>query len=446
MELSKGKRWMALGVVAATLLCAGAAAQAQTIKGVVTNKTTGKPAAGDEVVLLLLEQGMQESTRTTTDAKGRFTLALPPGAAAGQGAQLVRVLHDKTPYYKAPMPGVESMDIDVYNVKPKVEGVSVEADVIRLQTDAGGSSLRVVENFFLLNDSAPPTTQYSDHAFEFYLPPGAVLEGSSAEAPGGMPVQSSPMALGDANHYAFVFPIRPGQTRFQISYQIPYKGSLAFAPRESMPTGAVAIMMPKNMSFKPGPNAPYILDPEETSTQTWLARNVQPSQPAGFTVSGTGQLPRETPQQDTGSGAGNSAAGPQGPDVSPEQASAQMRADTSAGKGLGNPLDSSGELDPWNKYKWWTIGIFGLLLVVAAGLMLRGPAAAAGVAAHAAPSGLLQVLRDEVFAAETDRLQGRLNEADYAELKAALDVVLKRALARTGGAEEPPVEESMAGE
>ena len=435
MELSKGQRWIA--VLAVALICVSA--DAQTIKGVVTNKTTGKPAAGDEVVLLLLEQGMQESTKTMTDGKGRFTLALPPGAA-GQGATLVRVMHDKTPYYKSPMPGAESLDIDVYNVKPKVEGVTVEADVIWLQTDPGGSSLRVVENFFLLNDSAPPTTQFSDHSFEFYLPAGAVIEGTSAEAPGGMPVQSSPMPLGDANHYAFVFPIRPGQTRFQISYQMPYKGSFAFAPRESMATGAMAIMMPKNMSFKPGANAPYVLDPEETTTQTWLARNVQPSQPAAFTVSGAGQLPRDPGPQESGAGGGNSAAAAQGPDVSPEQASAAMRADTNAGKGLGNPLDSSGELDPWNKYKWWTIGGFGLLLLGAAGWMLLSPAAA-GVAAHTAPSGLLQVLRDELFAAETDRLQGRLTDAEYAELKAALDVVLRRALARSGSVEEAPADE-----
>jgi hypothetical protein len=43
----------------------------------------------------------------------------------------------------------------------------------------------------------------------------------------------------------------------------------------------------------------------------------------------------------------------------------------------------------------------------------------------------LQVLRDEMFAVETDRLEGRLSEGEYAELKAAYDVVLKRTLARS---------------
>jgi hypothetical protein len=53
-------------------------------------------------------------------------------------------------------------------------------------------------------------------------------------------------------------------------------------------------------------------------------------------------------------------------------------------------------------------------------------------AAHApAGSALLAALKDELFALETDRLQGRLSEAEFAAQKAALEVVLRRALARS---------------
>jgi hypothetical protein len=44
---------------------------------------------------------------------------------------------------------------------------------------------------------------------------------------------------------------------------------------------------------------------------------------------------------------------------------------------------------------------------------------------------MLATLRDELFALETDRLQGRISEAEYLEQKAALEVVLRRSLART---------------
>ena len=58
---------------------------------------------------------------------------------------------------------------------------------------------------------------------------------------------------------------------------------------------------------------------------------------------------------------------------------------------------------------------------------------AAGVAATpaAGPGALLRALKDELFVLETDRLAGRLSEAEYAEHKAAFDVVLRRALARS---------------
>jgi hypothetical protein len=48
------------------------------------------------------------------------------------------------------------------------------------------------------------------------------------------------------------------------------------------------------------------------------------------------------------------------------------------------------------------------------------------------PAALLTSLKEELFAVETDRLEGRLSDAEYSEQKAALEVVLKRALARRG--------------
>ena len=54
--------------------------------------------------------------------------------------------------------------------------------------------------------------------------------------------------------------------------------------------------------------------------------------------------------------------------------------------------------------------------------------------AAAGPGALLRALKDELFVLETDRLAGRLSEAEYAEHKAAFDVVLRRALARSEAA------------
>ena len=62
------------------------------------------------------------------------------------------------------------------------------------------------------------------------------------------------------------------------------------------------------------------------------------------------------------------------------------------------------------------------------------PVTAAPVATGASfavgPNALLAALKEELFAVETDRLQGRLSENEYVEQKTALEIVLRRALLR----------------
>jgi hypothetical protein len=408
------------GIVAVFVAISGFAV-AESITGTVINKTTNKPAAGDDVVLIRLAQGMQEAARTKSDSHGNFTLNVPDA-----GMHLVRVTHDKAAYFRPAPPGTQSVEVEVYNAAAKVEGVVGEADVMRIQTDESGKKLNVVENFFIKNDSNPPRTQFSPKSFEFYLPEGAVVAGSAALGPGSMPVKASPMPLGDPNHYAFVFPLRPGETRFQITYSLPYSGSFKFAPRLTMPTDTVAIMMPKSMTFAGGASTAYTPVTEETTAQTYVARNAEPSQPLDFTLSGTGQLPRDSQAAATSGASGQPANG----------AESAAAADTRPGGGLGNPLDPSGNDDPWAKYKWWILGVLGLAMAAGAGIMLKGSPAKPAYAGPAPtmPTGQnasLAALKEELFAVETEKLQGRITEAEYAEQKAALEVVLRRALLRS---------------
>ena len=76
-------------------------ASAQTLTGTVKNGTTGKPAAGDEVILLSLGQGMEESGRTKSDAKGNFSFKLDNA----QGPHLIRVVHQEVTYHRMAPPG-----------------------------------------------------------------------------------------------------------------------------------------------------------------------------------------------------------------------------------------------------------------------------------------------------------------------------------------------------
>jgi hypothetical protein len=460
----KPLRQLALAAVAAALPLSLAAA---TITGTVTDRTTNKPAAGDTAVLLNLSQGMQESARTTIDKQGHYSFTV----ADSSGMHLVQVEHQKASYYGAVPPNTTTVNIDVFDVAPSVDGVHTYADVSRIETNQQG--LSVTESWFIRNESKPPRTQFGPHAFEFYLPDGAVLEGATATGPGGMAVSATPVPEGNKGQYAFLFPVRPGETRFQIGYHLPYSGSLDLHARVSMPTDNVAIMLPKAMHLTGAGFQPLPADANEPGVNTFLATNATPGKPVDFTVSGTGSMPREAqgqPQGQPGQG-GMGTTGMTGTDASAQGGApdAGGQPDQSAanrpGGGLGNPIETP---DPLNKYKGWILSGLGLALVVAAAFMLRarpnpssgqlpsaqvGPTTQSAMPAALTPtpaaamrhtptaaatngagqrSSLLAALKDELFSLETERLEGKLSEAQYAELKSAFEVVLRRALSSEG--------------
>lgn len=419
-----------------------AALAGTAITGTVTNRTVNKPSAGDTVTLIRLAQGMQESTHTTTDRSGHFTLEVPDSDTM----HLVRVTHQMASYFQPIPPGTNNADVDVYDAAAKVAGVNMEADVLRLDTDSSG--LRVIESFFIKNVSSPPRTQMSAHPFEFYLPQGAQIIGSAALGPGGMPVRSAPVPMGEPGHYTFIFPLRPGETRFQVSYHLPYSGAQEFAPRMTMATDNYAVMLPKSMKFAATAAGAFQSVNEDVNAQTFLAKSVKPGSKIDFKISGSGQLPQETPQPE-GPNSPNVQAGPDqaGADqggaagAGSAAAGAGPEADTRPGGGLGTPIDTP---DPLNKYKWWILSGIGALLAAGAGVLMRVPAPQAagstgGASVTAAGAGervakgsvLLLALKEELFVLETERLQGRMEQAEYEHQKAALEIVLKRALERS---------------
>jgi hypothetical protein len=443
------------------LLCA-TTALAATVTGTVTNRTTGRPSAGDTITLVAPMSGMAEVAHAKTDARGRYSLNAPDA-----GAYLVRVVHQGTPFVIAAPSGGPNVagDISVYDVAAKVHDISLLADVYELE--AQGGQLTVDEQFIVSNTSSPPLTQFSSNTFEIVLPENAVVDEASASRPGGLPTTVELKPLPQKRHFTINVPIQPDQgdqeTEFLVRYHMPYSGQATVSPTLLLPARHEIVVLPKDMKFAGGSGTKYQVPqdprfPKDPNTQTFMADNVQPGQSLQFTVSGNGSLPQEQAQ-----GTDLSANGSQ-------QASNGSR----PGGGLGAPGDPEGRNDPWSQYKWAILGVLGLALVVGAGVMLKtgapnaavavvgvapplpsaegsaavaaqsGIYAAGGAAAPAAgaasspasvaaagPGALLRALKDEFFVLETDRLAGRLSEAEYAEHKAAFDVVLRRALARS---------------
>ncbi len=160
-------------------------AHAQTLSGTVTNATTNKPAAGDEVILINLANGMDVAGSTKVDSAGKFSFKIDASNGAG-GPHLIRAVHQGVTYHQIAPPGTNSVEVKVYDVEKKVSALSLTADVFRIQADS--TSLQGMRLFAVDNNSTPPVTQMNDHNFEFYLPAGAKVEQVQARAPNGQPI------------------------------------------------------------------------------------------------------------------------------------------------------------------------------------------------------------------------------------------------------------------
>ncbi len=409
----------------------GASAFAATVKGTVTNKTTNRPDANDDVVLIALAQNMQEIARTKTDANGHYRIDLPDS-----GMHLIRVDHQKAAYFGPVAPGATNVDVTVYDVSSKVDALTMEADMVRVETDDQG--LHVIESYFVKNDSAPPRTQLGSKSFEIYLPAKAKIDASIAMGPGGMPVASAPVPSGEPGHYAFIFPVRPGETRFQVEYHLPNSDSYNLQPRMSLPTANYALVLPKTMTFTSGNGVSFEPMNGDANTQSLLAKNLSTMRAISYTVSGRGALPRDTASGDNGSSS------------SPARQPEGVTTDNRPGGGMSSPIN---EPDPLEKYKWWIISGIALILAVAGGVFLRSnqslnrestspPAEPTSIPQQSSQDILLTVLKNELFSLETERLQDKLSAEEYQQQKGALEIVMRRALRDTAPRVTPTTQEA----
>jgi hypothetical protein len=314
------------------------------------------------------------------------------------------------------------------------------------------------------NKSQPPRTVANDKGtFEIVLPNGAEIESAQAKGPGGQPIATETTPGAQKNHYLLSYPLRPGETQFQISYHTPYSGEASISPKPLQDVQHFVVMVPKSMTFTAANPQQFqaMSDPQST---VMVATNVKPGLDLNFRVAGTGIF--QADNQQGAQGTTDSGGGAMGG----SQAAAN---DNRPGGGLGAPIDAP---DPLHDYRVFILGAFALVLVMggayivsrsnrphpaiaAAGASGRieadSPDAAAAFADYVEPAAparepgspaspavglagvwdrnalLLEAMKEELFQLEIDRQQGKVTPEEYTKAKAALDETIKRALARS---------------
>lgn len=401
---------MKQAAISLLLFVCSIAATAQTIKGVVQNSTTNKPAAGDEVTLKKIGNGMEDVAKTKTNAKGEFSFKVPPA----QLPYIVWIQHQGVTYTQRAVPGGNMVVARVFDASANLKEITIVEHAMLFHNVEGPKTLTGEEIFTVNNTSAPPRTLVRPHTLEIYLPEGATITESNVRTSSGTDMKAAVIPAGEKNKYAYVFPIRPGETQFHVVYNLPYTGKLTIEPKSDLPVDTLVVAAPEPIKFTPADSSLYQTrnNPQFKNVNFFVAKGVSPEKRAGFEIEGSGTMPRE--EQTAANGAPEPAA---------------------PGRPGGGMAPPNQEPVPLQSGQWIFLGVLSLFLTAGAVIVYsanQNPAVAPAGKAKPQDRGamLLEAMKEEVFQLESDRLQGKINAQDYQAAKAALDKTLQRAVQR----------------
>jgi hypothetical protein len=277
-----GRKILAVPVL--TIFLSTAALAGTNITGTVRNGSRGQAAAGEEVILLRIDNGETEA-RAKTDDRGTFTFAVQ----APDKPYLVRVLHQDVSYDQRAAAG-DALSILVYDAAPQVTGITGSIEILRAGTN--GKRLHISDLYEVKNESSPPLTQAGERTFEVYLPPGAKIDSVLAAGLDRIGVMISALPVpGEPGHYAVNFPLRPGATKFAFKYELPYDGHAALETRHAYALQQLAVMIPLSMQFSLRSQAFQVLATGNSRYQVLAANQLKAGAGPAFEISGEGQLP-----------------------------------------------------------------------------------------------------------------------------------------------------------
>src|SRR5258708_4434927 len=281
MKRSYSRRLALLG---ALVLAPLGIAEAGTVRGTVMNGTTGKAAAGIELILIQLQGGMQDVAHSKSGAQGEFTFDHP-----GLGAQpmLVRAVYHGINFNRTVPPGTTTAQVDIYEASKDVKTINVPSHVVIFQPN--GATLIVGEEYQIENKSQPPVAYFrSEGSFDFALPEKAQLQQVAAAGPAGMPVVQLPIDKKN-NHYSIAFAFRPGENSVRYSYELPYTGNAATVKLPTIyPGGRLLVVAPPSVQISGEGLAP---GGQEQGMNLYGRQDVPAGTLVAVSVSGTAPAP-----------------------------------------------------------------------------------------------------------------------------------------------------------
>jgi hypothetical protein len=367
------------------------------ISGTVVNKTTGKAGAGDEVVLIDVSADMREAGRTRSDRLGHFQFH----ALQGSVPHLVRVIHGGVRYESAISATDHPVDVTVFDSTPAIAGIKTSVQAMQVET--AGDNLRVTEMLTVVNSSNPPRTVQRQQLFWLTLPKGATVLASAAQGPEADTLEYVAMAAPDEGRSYFNFPLRPGTTKIQVQYQVPYSGELTFVPHVPFPADTLGVVLPSSMGFESSQLSGYAKDSDQRGDLAEVIHDVSAGNAAPFAISAP-------------TGSASSASTNQ----SDSLAEALRLAGGFREKARDNRPASSVTSSSAHTQLWTLSILFGVLLLIAIYLYLRRQRTPTPTMERTALEAG-KAIKGELFNLESARIQNRISKARYTKSRSMLE-------------------------
>ncbi len=355
------------------------------VRGTVINGTTGKPASGVEVHLVVLEGGMQVAEKVRTNAQGRFTFATEVTKPT-----MVRATYQGVNYHEM-VSGDRSVTLRIYEARPegtyKVERLTYLVQPVENQ-------LLIGREFIIRNETTPPVTLARPEGFFlFTLPEGMRPERVSVIGESGMPLSIGARSAGDGR-WRIEYPLRPGTTHFFVVSQTPYAEAHA-AIREILPWDVerVRLLVPEPMKLDA---ADFRSLGTEQGLSVYVLESARAGQEIRWSVSGRAPSP---PVEESEGGT------------------------TGTVQVVAGPLEEQ---------RWILLAALALAFALGGVMSVRrrGAQAQPGPSAVSSspPAGEIATLKEELFALEVQHQRGELTDEEYEKKRQALRRSLEAAL------------------
>lgn len=257
---------------------------AETIEGYVINRTIDKPLPDCRVVLLSTSG---EQSHTVTNRIGMFELELP-GKLSSDLPEVVSAVFQDVQYFQTVVPG-QRVNLSVYDASNQVAGVSGYLSILQFQVK--GKQLQVTELHAFNNASNPPITRVNPENVLLTIPEGAQLQPAVVAGPERGTLTLPLIRIeGNQTIYRVDFPLKPGLTKYAITYEVPYNDNFVFRREAQYAMKRIGVVIPDSMHFRSlGPRSFHSVH-DQQGTQEQVVDDVQPKEFFSFELSGEGEL------------------------------------------------------------------------------------------------------------------------------------------------------------